>query len=285
MELAQAIQQAQSGQLDGFSAIFQHSADSTYFKAASLLESKGNPLVLIHDTYVNAFKLIHTLQSPSDFRVWFGKIFYSKALKYCQSDRSPVDQKTFENQDIASVIKQFDLLPAEQKAILMFSYYDGCSAGQISQIMKLEEVTVKRHIKNSRLKIENGIKSERGAEVKVNAAAFTLAFCQDAKDKKIPIALSDSIFRNICIDSGLLPHSSACEEITFPNIAHSPSVGENEASGLNAVMPAEVPAISQNALEKDELLNESAPLEAETENIKKDSKFSKSIFGKLFKNI
>ncbi|MGN1030130.1 MAG: RNA polymerase sigma factor [Butyricicoccaceae bacterium] len=156
MTLAAAITAARIGQDDGFAVLYQHTVASVYFTAV-LSGCTDIPRTMVR-VFEQARASLLSLQSPSDLRQWKGHVVYSVLEDGDRTVPKLSDRLLWR---AAQTITQLGQL--ERRALLL-TCADGCSAAQAADILKIQEIEVKRAVRRARKQMEQAV-SEFGVTV------------------------------------------------------------------------------------------------------------------------
>ncbi|HIV68872.1 MAG TPA: hypothetical protein IAA32_08420 [Candidatus Butyricicoccus stercorigallinarum] len=145
MTLADAIAHARRGEDEGLACLFAHTVPHIWMMAAVL----GCPQVgtVVTRIYRRARDEISSLRSPSDLRVWIGRIAFDELLR--QPDGTGCAIAGLSG-DSAEAYRAIASLPRGERAALLLLCGDGCSAPQAAQILSQPEIEVKRAMRRAR---------------------------------------------------------------------------------------------------------------------------------------
>lgn len=151
MTLAAAIAAARIGQDDGFAALYQHTVASVYFTAV-LSGCSDIPQMLVR-IYREARAELEELRSPSDLRMWQGRVVY-RILADGEQPVPRIGDRMLER--AAQTIRHLECI--ERRALLL-TCADGCSAAQAADILNIAEIEVKRAVRRARQKMAQAMES------------------------------------------------------------------------------------------------------------------------------
>lgn len=158
MGLAEAIVQARRGEPEGFSALFEQTVPKVWL-AANLLGCEQPERALVR-IYTRAFALIDTLPSPSDLRVWLGRISYAVLT---QSEGPGKNLPALFGEQ-GEALKLLAALPKEERTAVLLLCADGCSAAQASDILGVPEIEIKRAMRRARQHLTAGMQEKGSAQ-------------------------------------------------------------------------------------------------------------------------
>ncbi len=145
MTLADAIALAHRGETDGLVCLFEHTAPNIWMMAAVL----GCPCIgtALTQIYRRAWDQVSSLRSPSDLRVWIGRIAFDVLLK--QPENTGRAMPALSN-DSAEAYRVISNLPRQERTALLLLCGDGCSAPQAAQILSQPDIEIKRAMRRAR---------------------------------------------------------------------------------------------------------------------------------------
>ena len=152
--------------------------------AAYLLRLIGRPQAvdeLVDDTLLVVWKSAGRFDGRSRLSTWIFGIAYRKALKHFERQRrearrsgevegepvAPGDdpERRHARRELArQVLAALDRLPAEQRGVVMLTYYQGLSYPEIAEVMDCPLGTVKTRMFHARRKLAR-LLAEQGAEL------------------------------------------------------------------------------------------------------------------------
>ena len=155
MTMADAIHRARAGEAEGFEALFQYTAPSVWMSAVVLgCSDTGTVMTQI---YRDAQQAIASLHSPSDLRVWIGKLTYHVLLQKAEVQGSELPYLTGDSMQAYTVIAS---LPRKERAALLLMCGDGCSAAQAGEILSESDIEIKRALRRARQTIAAHMKEQ-----------------------------------------------------------------------------------------------------------------------------
>ena len=155
MTLADAITCARAGGSDGFACLFQATIPNVWLAAAML----GCPQCgsIVTQIYRNAQQSISYLRSPSDLRVWMGRICYEVLLRQPDSTGQMIPSLTGVLRETYAVMKE---LPRQERLALLLMCGEGCSAPQAAEILAVPDIEIKRAMRRARQTIAAAMKQK-----------------------------------------------------------------------------------------------------------------------------
>lgn len=193
MTLAAAIAAARVGQDDGFVVLYQHTVVSVYFTAV-LCGCADIPRMMVR-VYQEARKELLSLQSPSDLRLWQGRMVY-RVLEEGEQPIPRLKDRMLER--AAQAIRHLDGL---ERRVLLLLCADGCSTAQTAEILNVAEIEVKRAARRAR----QHMAQEMGDGSTVVNTAWLLRLMQQLKEELYPEAVLVEQIRACVMEGKQLP--------------------------------------------------------------------------------
>ncbi len=154
---------------DYFSMIYNRYANKVYAKCLSMLKNEAWSVDACQDIFLKIFLNLSKFEEKSQFSTWV----YSITFNYCIDslrkhkkenelfmfekdikDEVPEEESDYEIFEIESqkLEKVMELIPSEDKAILLMKYEQSMSIRDISEIMDKTESAIKMKIKRAKEK-------------------------------------------------------------------------------------------------------------------------------------
>lgn len=180
-KLIKLVEEFKAGDASKFEDIYIHTNNRVYNYIFLLSDSLNEEdcFELLQETYIQANNKISTLKDCRAFNSWICTIARNKALRYLEKKKKEIllpeeSQSLFENQYeldynllpeeiVESKEKQrmlleiLNLLPEEQRQVIILRYYNGLSVKEIALQLKISEGTVKSRLNYGRKKIEGEV--------------------------------------------------------------------------------------------------------------------------------
>ncbi|MDC0598411.1 RNA polymerase sigma factor [Gammaproteobacteria bacterium] len=127
---------------------------------------------IAQETFIQAWKKIHTFRGEGEFKSWLIKIAYTNFLQSKRKEKSTgnllneieaygtKNESYCINQELPDLHKLLSILSLHEKACMVLCYSHGYSHDEISNIIKLPLGTVKSHIRRSIIKIQTAFNIE-----------------------------------------------------------------------------------------------------------------------------
>lgn len=161
-DMAQLIERAKRGDAEAFIRLMEDNKESMKRVAFAYLKREEDVADAIQDTILDAFEHIHKLQKPEYFKTWLTRILLNNCAEiYRRNKKQPVFDMSAEEYDNPShrdgpsgIEAQSDLefwdllahLPKESRIIFQLYFGEQYTIPQISEILKLNENTVKSRL-------------------------------------------------------------------------------------------------------------------------------------------
>ncbi|PJE50556.1 MAG: hypothetical protein COV29_04075 [Candidatus Yanofskybacteria bacterium CG10_big_fil_rev_8_21_14_0_10_36_16] len=135
---------------------------------------------LAQETFIKAYKKLHTLKEHDKFKSWLFHIARNTAVDFFRKNKNraiPVDheilaslasmsdspnyEKLVEQNNISKQIKNcVNLLKEEEKLLIKLLYYHDFSYAQISKMLNINQNTLKSRLRRARMSLFDIIKSK-----------------------------------------------------------------------------------------------------------------------------
>lgn len=157
------VKKAQKRDATAFIQLIEKNKTALYKVARSYLSSEDDIADVMQDTILSAYEHIGELRTASYFKTWITRILinHCTALIRQQKKFIPIDQI---KEPVAllpeSDYEFFELLrelPEKDRIIFLLFYREGFSIREISDILELNENTVKSKLKRGRERLEQAI--------------------------------------------------------------------------------------------------------------------------------
>ena len=145
-----------------------------YVIAKSKLSNEEDIVDAIQETILSCYKNLRKLKDNSLFKSWITKILINECNKIYKKKKNVV---SFEDNEIDNLTKEYDNnlesvefdvlirnLKTEEKLLLTLYYYSNYSIKEISNMLKINEGTIKSKIFRAREKLRNQIGGNKSYE-------------------------------------------------------------------------------------------------------------------------
>lgn len=177
-KLAGLVIQAQNGDMDAFSHIYNMTQPVIYGVALKTLENHDEALDAVQDAYTKMLNSISSLTQPDYFLPWAKRLTYNLCINRLANRRDllTVDVNTFidrnsepvpspesllvttERQD--ALVRVIDSLPPKYRDAFKMKNCEDMSVKEIAQVMECPEGTVKSRLSTARKLIIEKLRSE-----------------------------------------------------------------------------------------------------------------------------
>lgn len=173
--MKELILKAQEGDKEAFTQAIMEIKNNLYKIAKVKTTNEDDIQDIIQDTMIDAYKYIKKLKEPNNFKAWIIKILINNCNKYYRKKYK--DNEVYDNYDIEfyrenikyskdqqliedtldfySMIKQ---LKYEERIIIVLYYSENYTTKEISNILRVNENTVKTRLSRAKEKIKNTYK-------------------------------------------------------------------------------------------------------------------------------
>lgn len=167
MEIEDLIEKAKNGDKEAYSELIASIQVDLYKIAKSRLKTVEDSQDAVQETIINAYLGIHKLKNNKTFKSWIIKILinecnhiYNKHKRNSEIDQkfissSKTEEHFDDNLDFDNMIKS---LNEKEKKIFKLHYEDGFSIKQVSNMLDINENTIKTALNRGKLKIKKSYK-------------------------------------------------------------------------------------------------------------------------------
>ncbi len=160
------VRKAKKGDENAFNELIVLTQKEMYLIAKTKLKNEDDMADAIQETILACYKNLRKLRDNKLFKTWLIKILINECNKIYKKRKKQnvsyeekeiekyfiVEENAFENVNFDSLIRN---LNEEEKLILTLYYYSGYSTKEISQILKINESTIRSKISRSKNKLKN----------------------------------------------------------------------------------------------------------------------------------
>lgn len=173
---SQLVKRLKSGDPEAFNQLFNEYSSRLYHFAYGYLKSKDEAEELVQETFCKVWERKNDLKEEFHFSSYLfaiafnyiRKYFRSKALlsKYMEMAASGSDQHAWINQDVnypslrELVDRMIKEMPEKRRAVFIKSRYEGKTAADIAEEMKISKSTVENHLNQALRYLRNRLKEE-----------------------------------------------------------------------------------------------------------------------------
>ena len=159
------VQAAQDGDLAAFEAIVRRHQRSVYRVAVRMLGSSADAQDVTQDTFVRAWRGIHSFRRDSALSTWLYRIVIRRCLDLLATRRSfeplaeaelalvvpDVADSVAQRERLRAVMQAINRLPADQRAALVLREFEGLSHRELAEVLAISVPAVKARIHRARL--------------------------------------------------------------------------------------------------------------------------------------
>ncbi len=166
-ELIKGINLMMQGNEAGFNTLYSYTYNYVYGRARMIMKDEQDALDLTQETYIQAYKHIHTLEDVNNIYAWLGGIVYRSGMKIFRKKRDVLVNEDAEGifENVVSEDKDFrpevtaeekatsniimsmiDELPELQKAAILAFYYDNMKIDDIAEMFDCSSNTIKSRL-------------------------------------------------------------------------------------------------------------------------------------------
>jgi RNA polymerase sigma-70 factor (ECF subfamily) len=177
-ELGKLVLRARAGDRDAFGELFRQTHQAVYGMLWQMVGSEDEAKDLTQDTYLDAWRHLHTLKAPNAFRTWLFRIAANKAKDYMKKRRvhtesldslldqsgehaEPVDTKSAPQQIVLDsereqVVQNAVMsLSEEHRAVVSMHYIGGLGVSEIAEALGVPRGTVLSRLARARAALKD----------------------------------------------------------------------------------------------------------------------------------
>ena len=177
-ELGKLVLRARAGDRDAFGELFRQTHQAVYGMLWQMVGSEDEAKDLTQDTYLDAWRNLHTLKAPNAFRTWLFRIAANKAKDYMKKRRvhtesldslldqsgehaEPVDTKSAPQQIVLDgereqVVQNAVMsLSEEHRAVVSMHYIGGLGVSEIAEALGVPRGTVLSRLARARAALKD----------------------------------------------------------------------------------------------------------------------------------
>lgn len=166
MVLINLVKKAKKGNKQAFNDLIIYYQNDLYNIAKCKLHNEDDVCDAIQETILNAYSHINSLKNSYKFKSWLIKILINECnkiyLKYKNNYIEINDELTLSTEDVGSSNIEFlDLinkLNKDEQEIFILYYKEKYSTKEISNILNINESTIRSKISRGKEKIKNSLK-------------------------------------------------------------------------------------------------------------------------------
>lgn len=170
------VERAIQGDAEAFLELMEANSLAMYKVARGILKNDDDVADAIQDTILSCFEKIHTLQKPEYFKTWMIRILINECnqtLRHYQKVNMPGELPETPRQDQSLAEFEFkemlDQVDEKYRVILVLYYVQGFRIPEISELLELNENTVKTRLARARSQIRSVYFQETETKTQVNS--------------------------------------------------------------------------------------------------------------------
>jgi RNA polymerase sigma-70 factor (ECF subfamily) len=166
------VEQAKNGNTDAFGQLVQRYQSAVYGVAFNLVRNFADAQDLTQEAFLEAYKVLPTLQNPERFAPWLFSITQNRCKMWlrrkkpnvieihfdsdssdleCQLDPNPTpDREIIRNETYRAVMQAIEKLPEKNRLVLTMYYLDGLSYQEIATFLDVSVSTVQSRLQRAR---------------------------------------------------------------------------------------------------------------------------------------
>ena len=161
------VVEAKKGNKEAYSELFGSVYNDLYKIAMSKVHNDADAKDAIQNAFFTAFKNINSLCYNKNFKAWISRILKNKCYALLRKrkettasleDYPSSDFNTDNVNDIVDFHNMLERLNKTEKEVIKLKYEDGLSIKEISNILNINENTVKTHLSRGKQKLSRSIK-------------------------------------------------------------------------------------------------------------------------------
>ena len=172
------ILEIHSGNVNAYAILVNKYKDMTFTLALRMVGNKEDAEEIAQDTFVKAYKALHTFKGTSKFSTWLYRIVYNTSLDYIKKNKRVILSEHIDEiheatigtmQNAMSYIeakekkelieKALLQLPEEDRVLLTLFYFEELSLKEITEIVNISYQNVKIKLHRSRKKLYQILKN------------------------------------------------------------------------------------------------------------------------------
>lgn len=183
-ELLQALEMISQGREEGFNILYSHTYNYVYNRAKFIMKDEEDALDLTQETFIQAYKGIHSLEDANNVYAWLGGIVYRQGMRIFRKKRellvSDDGEYIFEEvishdmdanpEDAAQqkatseiVMGMIEELPELQKSAVLAFYYDNMKIDDIAKACECSSNTIKSRLNYAKKYLKEKVEAHEKA--------------------------------------------------------------------------------------------------------------------------
>ncbi len=165
--MKQLVKRAMSGDRDAFATLIELNTQSMYKVARGFLRSDEDVADAIGETILTCFEKLDTLREARYFKTWMIRVLINKCnsilkdnKRQCLLEEFPDIESKDSNIEYMEFIELLDKLDEKYRAIIILYYVEGFKISEISELLDLNENTVKTRLVRGRKSLQKEYQGE-----------------------------------------------------------------------------------------------------------------------------
>jgi RNA polymerase sigma factor (sigma-70 family) len=168
-ELIREIRSSKSPKL--FETIYQRYSKKVFNKCLSFTHDDKQAEDLVHDIFLKTYIKLGTFDFNAKFSTWVYAITYNTCVDFIKGEARRKEVPIAENLDLYDYLNDesdddklfeikvdqlkvlLELIPKEDKVLLLLKYQDGASIAELMEVTGLQESAIKMRLKRSKAKL------------------------------------------------------------------------------------------------------------------------------------
>ncbi|HSW35266.1 MAG TPA: RNA polymerase sigma factor [Candidatus Limnocylindrales bacterium] len=185
MEPEQVMQLVKQNDNDSRRVLFETFYKHTFAVVYNILRSRENTEDITQDAFIKAFQNLRQLKDGAKFGAWLTVIASNLARNYLKREKKIVltddqfildaesvfddtEAEAMRNFEIERVRKAIRTLPPDQYQIIVLQYYYDLKVGEIAEMLKIRQGTVKSRLFRARQRLTAALEPEGGPDCLFN---------------------------------------------------------------------------------------------------------------------
>lgn len=163
------IEKVLNGQTNHFSYLVEKYQDIVFSIALKVLKNREDAEEMAQESFIKAYKSIHTFKGKAKFSTWLYRITYNncisevrkKKIYFASTDEVQIQDESEElnldgvpEENRAKYVKAaMDKLPEEDYTLVMFYYFEDQTIDEIAKVTRLSASNVKVKLHRARKKL------------------------------------------------------------------------------------------------------------------------------------
>lgn len=159
--MKQLVKRAMSGDRDAFAALIELNTQSMYKVARGFLKNDEDIADAIGETILTCFEKLDTLKEARYFKTWMIRILINKCnsilknnKRQCLLEEFPDIESNDSRIEYMEFVELLDKLDEKYRAIIILHYVEGFKISEISELLDINENTVKTRLVRGRKSLQ-----------------------------------------------------------------------------------------------------------------------------------